>query len=94
MIVLMHYAATAVIEAHGADTLRRDVAGGQHLTTLAFSEVGWTDPARDTAGYLIRSAKIEPGSETGKGSVVARAPVVAGLVHRRALRRVRIHAWG
>ena len=40
MVVLMHYAATAVIEAHGADALRRDVAGGQHLTTLAFSEVG------------------------------------------------------
>jgi isovaleryl-CoA dehydrogenase len=40
MVVLMHYAATAIIEAQGADALRREVAGGQHLTTLAFSEVG------------------------------------------------------
>ena len=38
MVVLMHYAATAMIEAHGSDELRRSVARGQHLTTLAFSE--------------------------------------------------------
>jgi isovaleryl-CoA dehydrogenase len=40
MIVLMHYASTAVIEAHGAASLRRAVAAGDHLTTLAFSETG------------------------------------------------------
>ncbi|GAA2207181.1 acyl-CoA dehydrogenase family protein [Nonomuraea monospora] len=40
MVVLMHYAATAVIEAHGPDEVRRDIARGEHLTTLAFSEVG------------------------------------------------------
>jgi isovaleryl-CoA dehydrogenase len=40
MVVLMHYAATAMIEAHGSDELRRMVAGGEHLTTLAFSEAG------------------------------------------------------
>lgn len=40
MIVCMHYAATAVIEAHGAGTVREQIAAGKHLTTLAFSEAG------------------------------------------------------
>jgi alkylation response protein AidB-like acyl-CoA dehydrogenase len=40
MVVLMHYAATAAIEAYGSDDLRRSVAAGDHLTTLAFSEAG------------------------------------------------------
>jgi isovaleryl-CoA dehydrogenase len=40
MVVLMHYAATAVIEAHGPIEVRRDIGAGRHLTTLAFSEVG------------------------------------------------------
>ncbi len=40
MIVCMHYAATAVLEKHGAESLRREVAGGRHLSTLAFSEIG------------------------------------------------------
>ena len=40
MIVMMHYAATAVIEAHGPDDVRRAIAAGEHLSTLAFSEVG------------------------------------------------------
>jgi len=40
MVVLMHYAATAIIEAHGKDETRRAIAAGDHLTTLAFSEAG------------------------------------------------------
>jgi isovaleryl-CoA dehydrogenase len=40
MVVLMHYAGTAVIEALGPEEARREIAGGRHLTTLAFSEVG------------------------------------------------------
>jgi alkylation response protein AidB-like acyl-CoA dehydrogenase len=40
MVVMMHYAATAVIEQHGAEAVRRAIAGGKHLTTLAFSEPG------------------------------------------------------
>jgi alkylation response protein AidB-like acyl-CoA dehydrogenase len=40
MVVLMHYAALAVIEAHGPEDVRRQIAAGKHLTTLAFSEVG------------------------------------------------------
>ena len=40
MVVLMHYAGTAVVEAHGPETVRRLIAEGRHVTTLAFSETG------------------------------------------------------
>lgn len=40
MIACMHYAATVVIEQHGPDHIRREIAAGKHLTTLAFSEPG------------------------------------------------------
>jgi len=40
MVVLMHYAATAVIEAHGPLAVRRAIAAGEHVSTLAFSEAG------------------------------------------------------
>jgi isovaleryl-CoA dehydrogenase len=40
MVVLMHYAGTAVVEAHGPQETRAAIAAGQHLTTLAFSEAG------------------------------------------------------
>ncbi len=40
MVMCMQYAGTAVIEAHGARDIRKAIANGQHLTTLAFSEAG------------------------------------------------------
>jgi alkylation response protein AidB-like acyl-CoA dehydrogenase len=40
MIMCMHYSATAVLEAHAPESLRRDVAAGRVLSTLAFSEAG------------------------------------------------------
>ncbi|GGL62084.1 acyl-CoA dehydrogenase [Streptomyces fumigatiscleroticus] len=40
MVLLMHYAAATVIEAHGPDDVRRAIADGRHLSTLAFSEHG------------------------------------------------------
>ena len=40
MVVLMHYAATAAIEAHGPEDVRRAIGEGRHLSTLAFSESG------------------------------------------------------
>ena len=40
MVTCMHYAGTAVIEQHGDEATRRDVASGKHLSTLAFSEAG------------------------------------------------------
>lgn len=40
MILMMHYAAVAVLAAHGSFSVLRDIAAGRHLSTLAFSEVG------------------------------------------------------
>ncbi|WP_042411263.1 acyl-CoA dehydrogenase family protein [Streptacidiphilus carbonis] len=40
MVLTMHFAATAVLTAHGPDTVVRAIAEGRHLTTLAFSENG------------------------------------------------------
>src|SRR3954467_3791345 len=40
MVVCMHYAGTAVIEAHGPLAVREAIARGEHVTTLAFSEQG------------------------------------------------------
>jgi alkylation response protein AidB-like acyl-CoA dehydrogenase len=40
MVVCMHFSATAVIEQFGPDEVRRAIAAGRHVTTLAFSETG------------------------------------------------------
>lgn len=40
MVLCMHYAGTAVIEAHGPREVREAIAAGKHITTLAFSEAG------------------------------------------------------
>ncbi len=40
MVACMHFAAVAVIEAHGTLAVREDVARGRALATLAFSESG------------------------------------------------------
>jgi isovaleryl-CoA dehydrogenase len=40
MILLMHYSAVAVLEGNGSEAIRRAIAADQHLSTLAFSEVG------------------------------------------------------
>ena len=40
MVVCMHYAAAAVIEAHGPREARQAIAAGRHVSTLAFSEAG------------------------------------------------------
>jgi len=40
MVVCMHYAATAVIEQFGPLDVRKAIAAGNHLSTLAFSEPG------------------------------------------------------
>lgn len=54
MVVCMHYCAAAVIEKHGAMEIRKAVATGAHLSTLAFSEAGsrshfWAPLGRATA---------------------------------------------
>jgi len=40
MILTMHYSATAVIEKFGTESVRKEIAQGRHLTTLAWSEAG------------------------------------------------------
>lgn len=40
MVVAMHYAGTAVIEKYGPLDIRKEIAAGRHLSTLAFSEAG------------------------------------------------------
>jgi len=40
MVVCMHYGAAAVIEQNGPEDVRRAIAAGQHLSTLALSETG------------------------------------------------------
>ena len=40
MVLAMHYAGTAAIEKHGPMEVRREIASGRHLSTLAFSESG------------------------------------------------------
>jgi alkylation response protein AidB-like acyl-CoA dehydrogenase len=65
MVVCMHYAATAVIEAHGPRAVREAVAAGRHLSTLAFSESGsrshfWAPVSTATAngdGVRLDAAK-------------------------------------
>ncbi len=54
MVLCMHYTATAVIEAHGPRAVRKAIAAGQHLSSLAFSEAGsrshfWTPVSSATA---------------------------------------------
>jgi alkylation response protein AidB-like acyl-CoA dehydrogenase len=36
----MHYCGAGVLEAHGPESVRRELAAGRHLSTLAFSEAG------------------------------------------------------
>jgi isovaleryl-CoA dehydrogenase len=73
MVVLMHYAATAAIEAHGPKEVRHGIAEGRHLTTLAFSEAGsrsqfWAPVSTATAdgdAVVLHAAKpwVTSGAE-------------------------------
>ena len=60
MIVMMHFSATAAIEAFGPEPVRREIAAGRHLSTLAFSEAGsrshfWAPQSSATAdGDTVR----------------------------------------
>jgi alkylation response protein AidB-like acyl-CoA dehydrogenase len=40
MILTMHYCADALIERFGNEGVRREIAAGRHLSTLAWSEAG------------------------------------------------------
>ena len=61
MVLAMHYAGASVIETYGPMDVRRAIASGRHLSTLAFSESGsrshfWApvSTARRDADGLIR----------------------------------------
>jgi isovaleryl-CoA dehydrogenase len=58
MVVLMHYAATSVVEAHGPKEMREAIAAGTCLATLAFSEAG----SRSHFWAPVSSATAENGS--------------------------------
>jgi alkylation response protein AidB-like acyl-CoA dehydrogenase len=61
----MHYAGTAVLEKLGPESVRRDIATGKHLSSLAFSEAGsrsqfWAPTStakRDPKGIRIDAKK-------------------------------------
>lgn len=64
MVVCMHYCATAVIEKFGPGKVRRDIAAGRHLSTLAFSEAGsrshfWAPvgTAAQVNGHIVLDSK-------------------------------------
>lgn len=64
MVLTMHYAGNAVLEAHGSEDVRRAVGAGGHLSTLAFSESGtrshfWAplSTARNDGDEVVLDAK-------------------------------------
>jgi alkylation response protein AidB-like acyl-CoA dehydrogenase len=65
MIMTMHYCAVAVIEKLGSESLRKNVAQGKHLSTLAWSEKGsrshfWAPvgkAGREGDGYSLTGSK-------------------------------------
>lgn len=64
MVLAMHYAGAAVIEKLGPQGVRRDIAKGKHLSTLAFSEAGsrshfWapTSTAKQNGGGIVLDAE-------------------------------------
>ena len=57
MVLCMHYAGTAVIEAHGPRDVREAIAAGKHITTLAFSEAG----SRSHFWAPVSTARTVPG---------------------------------
>ena len=67
MVVLMHYAGTALVEAHGPEAARRAIAGGQHLTTLAFSEAG-----SRSHFWAPQSTATSSGNGSGNGNGTVR----------------------
>jgi alkylation response protein AidB-like acyl-CoA dehydrogenase len=70
MVLAMHYAATAVIEAHGPEAARREIAAGKHISTLAFSESG----SRSHFWAPVSTASAHNGSvqlEANKGWVTS-----------------------
>ena len=80
MVVLMHYAAVAILEGHGHADVRGEIAAGRHLTTLAFSEVGsrshfWAPTSTATAAEEGPSGGETVRLDAAKSWVTAGAEV-------------------
>ena len=58
MIMCMHYSATAVLEQLAPEAVRKDIAAGRVLTTLAFSEAG----SRSQFWAPVSTARRDGGS--------------------------------
>lgn len=66
MVLMMHYSATSVLEAHGPTDVRERIAAGDYVTTLAVSEAG----SRSMFWAPMSTATARPGSGgAGAGSV-------------------------
>ncbi|MET7443165.1 acyl-CoA dehydrogenase family protein [Streptomyces sp. NPDC005496] len=70
-VLRSHYAAVAVVEAYGSPWLRREIAAGRHLSSLALAEVGDEQP----------TARGE--SRSGGPTAVRTGEVVALRAHKR-----------
>ena len=82
MVVLMHYAATAVIESFGPESVRREIAAGRYITTLAFSEVEsrsmfWAPTSTATGGRLDARKSWVTSASHAHGYVWSSKPVDA-----------------
>jgi alkylation response protein AidB-like acyl-CoA dehydrogenase len=72
----MHYCGTAVVEAHGPEGARRDIAAGRHLTTLAFSEKGsrshfWAPVSKETRAGAGRRLSADKSWVTSAGEAAS-----------------------
>ncbi len=80
MVVLMHYAGAAVVEACGPEPLRRQVAEGAFVTTLAFSETGSRSMFWVPQGTATPSEDGDTLRLDGRKSWVTGASVAHGFV--------------
>jgi isovaleryl-CoA dehydrogenase len=68
MVLMMHYSATSVIEAHGPTEVRERIAAGEYVTTLAVSEAGsrsmfWAPMSTATATATATGADVRLDAE-------------------------------
>lgn len=67
MVLTMHFAAAAVIEKLGSEEVRKAIAAGKHLSTLAFSEPG------SRSMFWVSTNTASDRGVTGKKSFVTSA---------------------
>lgn len=78
MVLMMHYCATAVIEKYGSPELRAEIGRGQHLSTLAWSELSsrshfWAPSGtaeKSADGYVLNGDKTMVTSSSEADSYI------------------------